>query len=453
MKYLKNRLKYLFSLSLVKDSIKLSSSNVLLFFIPLIVTPILSRIYTPYDYGELGIFTSIYIIINYIIFLSYDNAIIQTNSRSEIPNLIILCIIIAFVIISLISFTFYVGNKLQLDFFSIYPRYDLLIIFLIFSTILNLATAIANRFELFTAMSISNISNGLFQATLRVAFGVIIIFKNGLILGTVIANMFAAIILLLLIIPILKKISWDKISFLKIIELLKRYKKFPLYDAPSNLLNFSVGQLTIIILTFYYSTQDIGCFSMITQFVLLPVSFIGSAISKVYYRKISSLGDNINELRIITLQVSKIIALMCLLPALFLILGGDKMIIWFLGDRWASAGNIALCLSIISIPIILTEALLPIYRSLNLQNIRFKYDLYCFILSLGALLIFCNLTHNILFPIIIYSLIFGLIRFVMFFNILKTLNLIINDISKLLLPGIVLCYIGVFVRLCLKFYN
>lgn len=52
-----NKLGNIAKLQLVKDSLKLSSGNVLMYLIPMVVTPILSRLYTPEQFGEWGIFS------------------------------------------------------------------------------------------------------------------------------------------------------------------------------------------------------------------------------------------------------------------------------------------------------------------------------------------------------------------------------------------------------------
>lgn len=392
-------------------------------------------------------------IVNYVLFLSYDNAIIKANKEQDIPNLICLCLVIAMVIILLLSILFWFGSLLSIDFFISYPRFDLLIVLLSSATFLNLATALANRFELFGAMSISNVINGFLQAGFRILFGLTAIVSSGLILGTVLAQVCATIVLILMMVTLLKRINPTKVSISEIKRLVIENKKFPLYDAPSCLLNFSAGQLAVIILAFYFSRAEIGCFSLIVQFVLLPVSFVGVAISKVYYRKISALSDNIVEMSHVTSQVSKITISMCMLPALFLICGGDEFLVWFLGEQWTIAGDMALCLSIVSVPIILTEALLPIYRTLNLQNVRFQMDLMSFILSLGGLFLMCIFSQNVLYPIIIYSIMFGAIRFIMFFNILYVAKIKIVDISRYFLIAVLLCYMGIVIRIYFNLFS
>ena len=396
---LSKRVKHILSLSLVKDTLKLSSSNILLFFLPLLITPVLSRLYTPDDYGEWGIFSSVYMIVNYVLFMSYENAIVKSNDDNEIPDLCALCIIWAFGVIFSLCFLFGIGYVLNISFFTSYPRFDLLVLLLCVGCLQNLSNALANRFQYFGAMSISNIVNGFAQAGFRILFGMAAIVISGLIVGVVLAHTIAALVLIFTLREIIKVVNFKQISFSGIKRVAVQYKKFPLFDAPANLLKFASFQLVVIILALYFTRAEIGCYSMIHQFVLLPVSFVGSAISNVYYRKVSVVADIPSEIRKLTMQVGKITAGMCMLPALFLILGGDRFLVWFLGNQWTTAGMMALCMSISSIAIILTEALIPIYRTLNLQNIRFRFELFQLVFSLGGLIIVCAVSHNLYYSI------------------------------------------------------
>jgi O-antigen/teichoic acid export membrane protein len=447
----KERIKYILSLSLVKDSLKLSSSSILLFVIPLFVTPILSRIYTPEDYGEWGIFSSVYLIVNYLLFLSYDNAIIKTNDIKNIPNLCVLCALVALGVIFIIFLLFFLGQAFNILFFIKYPRFDMLIVMLSVGILQNLTIALANRFMCYGVMSISNIVNGISQASFRLLFGIILIVSSGIIIGAVVANFIASLVLIIGLRKILSTLDWRNVSFSGIKKMAILYKKFPLYDAPSNLLNFSSAQLAIIILAFFYSRSDIGCYSMVWQFVLLPISFVGSAISKVYYRKVSEVSGNSQELTNVTLQVCKITILICMFPALFLVCGGDVLLVYVLGPQWHTAGTMSLCMAISSIPIILTEALLPIYKTLNFQNIRFHYDALLFVLSLGGLTLGCIFTQNLYISIILYTCLYSIVRFGMFKNILKLTNIELFKIPKINIIIVILCYIGITFRLLLKF--
>ena len=66
---------------MVKNTMKLASSNVLMYLIPVIVTPILTRIYEPASFGEWGVFSGLFSIINVVLFLCLENAIVKIFNR------------------------------------------------------------------------------------------------------------------------------------------------------------------------------------------------------------------------------------------------------------------------------------------------------------------------------------------------------------------------------------
>ena len=76
-----NKLGNIAKLQLVKDSLKLSSGNVLMYLIPMVVTPILSRLYTPEQFGEWGIFSSTITIIEVVLLGGFEYALIKCKEN------------------------------------------------------------------------------------------------------------------------------------------------------------------------------------------------------------------------------------------------------------------------------------------------------------------------------------------------------------------------------------
>ena len=101
---IKTKIKDILELPLVRNTLKLSSSSVILMFLPLLVTPILSRLYTPADYGDWGVFSSVYYIVIAFLFLSYENTIVKSTNKEEVPNLILLCLVVSLAIIIVVAF-------------------------------------------------------------------------------------------------------------------------------------------------------------------------------------------------------------------------------------------------------------------------------------------------------------------------------------------------------------
>ena len=448
---LKSKIKQIQKLPFVKNTLKLSSSSVVLMFLPLLVTPILSRLYTPADYGDWGVFSSVYYIIIAFLFLSYENTIVKSTYKEEVPNLVFLCVLVSLAVIIGVAVFFYGGISLGVKFCNDFPSVPLLLAMLLTYVVYTIVSNLANREKIYGKMAMSSVINGVSQALFRISFGVLPIVAYGLIVGNLLAQVVATIFLALFLAKVvgldyIKKISWKETRRLAI-----KYIKFPLYDAPARLIEFAIGNLALLIMTFFWSKDEIGSYSMIIQFILLPITVIGSAMANVYYRELSETIEKGGSVAIATKRAAKISFAVSTLPLLFLTLGGDKLLVLFLGSQWIEAGRLSLCLVIYSVPVILSEPLLPLFRSLNKQEDRFRINLLCFFTSIGGMIITGYLTHNIYISVIVYSIFYALCRYLMYCRLLKLAMLQLKDISANFFLISSVCYITLAVRLFFMF--
>ena len=423
------------STPLIKNTLKLSSSNFLMYLLPLIVTPILSRLYVPEAFGEWGVFSSLLMIINIGIMLGYENAIVKAELK-DVANVSFLCFAVTVLITILIILTFQIGSYLRIDFFKKFPSPSLFYICIITSAACSIFNNICNRYEKYAVMSVANIVSGSTQAIARILFGTIfIIGMNGLILGTTISHCIVVCYYLMFIYRIMNNKFLSHISLVGIIHQMKRYKKFPLFDAPSSILAFAAFNLPIIILSAYFSKAEIGCFSIIIQLLLLPMSFIGSAMGRVYYRQL--VGRDEMEITSITANVMKLTAVISILPLLFIVLGGDKIIVLFLGEKWNTAGSIALCLALWSFPTILTQPLIPLLRIRDKMNILFLYNILYFVGGIGTILVLVQFTNQLYLILVLYSIACSIAKILLFRSILKLSGVRFNVLHKMLFIWII----------------
>jgi O-antigen/teichoic acid export membrane protein len=236
------------------------------------------------------------------------------------------------------------------------------------------------------------------------------------------------------------------ISISGIKDLARKYDKFPKFDAPAKFVEFTVANIVIIILSHFFAKSEVGCYSMCMQFILLPITVIGSAVGNVYYREISEQNSPI-QVKTSTIKVAKINLLLSIVPVLFLSLGGDKLLVLFLGSKWENAGIMAIIMGIFSLPVILSEPLLPAFRALDKQEYRLRLNIINLLFSVGALLIASFASGKIYITLLIYSIVYSIVRFFFFFTVLKLTEVKIGDISKWFVPIITSVYIIVTIRL------
>ena len=419
---------------LIKNTLKLSTSSILMYILPIFVTPILSRIYNPDSFGEWGVFSSMLTIFNIVIFLGYENALIKSTDKDEIVNLSFLCFLILTITTTILGLVFIIGKNFGFSFFVDFPEKRLFFLCLPIFGVHTLLFNIGNWKEKYLILSISSVVLGLSQALFRIIFGEIDITFNGLILGTLFAQLVTVIFMSFFLVPLRFSKSEISTSFSLIKKCAIRYKKFPLYDAPAYLLSFSAFNLPVVILSLFFSKAQIGCYSIILQLLMMPMSFVGSAMSRVYYKQIALAGSGrLDTIQNSTLSVLKIVAPIAVLPMLFLSVGGDKLIVLFLGEKWLDSGNIALCLALWSFPTLLTQPLLPLYRVLNKQNTLLKYNVMYFIMSISSIVLGTYLLSDLYSVLLVYAISCSIVKFRLFKSIFDESRLKISQINTYVL--------------------
>ena len=409
--------------------LKLSFGNIIMYILPFLVTPILSRLYEKEAFGEWGIFSSFVSIVTVLVLLGYENAIIKVN-REEEKNVVARCLLLGGSTTLLIGGTFVLGKSLGISFFNGFPSLTLLMIYLFFFILHTVCYNISNRHEQYTILSVNHIIQGGSQGFFRIVFGAVgLTVANGLLLGTVLAQAITALFLVAFVLMKIKMPETKPISFLSMGRCALENKRFPLYDAPASVLSFAAFNLPLLILSAFFSQSIIGCYSIILQLLLLPMSFIGSAVGKVYYQEICDTEDK-TKIKQVTKKVVNATLMLSAIPTLFICLGGDKLIVWFLGDKWNEAGSMSICLSLWAMSTILTQPLIPLFRRINKQHILLRYELLYFIVGIGCILFTCNYRYSFTTILISYSVGCAVIKVLMFRKVLGLVHLSLSDFAK-----------------------
>lgn len=416
---LKEKLREIGKNQFILNAAKLSSSNILLYLMPVVFTPILSRLYSVEAYGEWGTFSAFLSIIIVAQFLGYDNILMKVD-RDKLHGSILLCVLASLCMIAFVVVLFVVGYFLKIPAFADFPSVGLLLVYLILYIGYLISYNLCNRFEHYSVLATTNVIQGLVQGLTRILMGVLaVVAVNGLILGAVFSELIAMVIYIVVIIKNQDLRGAAKSGWKEVTALAKRYKNFPLYDAPSGLLSFAAFNLPLLILTNFFEKGTIGCYSMILQLLLLPMSLIGGAVGKVYYQRICSQSDDPSYLTHVTSGIVRVMTLFATVPVFALCLGGDKLVVLFLGSQWQSAGDMAISLSLWSFAIILTQPLSSIYRFLDAQRRLIRYDILYFCVGIACIIAGCILHEDIRFILLTYSVTCLMVKIFLLFDIIR----------------------------------
>ncbi|MFW3344163.1 lipopolysaccharide biosynthesis protein [Aliarcobacter butzleri] len=316
--------------------------------IPIAISPILTRIYTPEDFGVLALFVAITTIFGSVANGRYELAIMLPRKDEDAINIFALGFIItammSFILLILaIVFNNYFTKLLGNDEISFWLYFVPLTVFL--TGLWNILNYFNNRRKQYKDLRNSTIIKSIVLAAIQLSVGFLKSGVTGLISGQIISQLFANSKLLKNIIK--DKFLISKISRIKMLTLLKKYKKFPIYSLPSTLADTSSQQLPYLIIPTIFSLTVSGYFSFAKKIINLPSSFISSSISQVFYQSMVNAKNERCGLEILLFKTLKKLALIAFPITLFLYFLIPYIFPFIFGQNWTISGEIAQYLSLI----------------------------------------------------------------------------------------------------------
>lgn len=405
-KGLKDKILFLISGSLVKNTLKLTSGSIINYIIPFVTTPILTRLYTPDSYGDWGVFSSIISILSVFVCGGYENAIVEEQDKKKRNNISRVCLYVSFFVNLILLTLIIILSALKINILNIQNIIFLLPLYLFLTGIVSILQNYANANSQYGNLAFAQIVAGLTLGGFRILFGMLNV-DNGLVYGAIISLVCVAAYMMYKDSSILlNQISLKKKQVRSIII---QYKNYPLYDAPSSFTIFLSNNIPVLLLVNFFDKALLGGYTMVLQLLLLPMSFIGSNMGRVFFQQASR---DKNSTKTISKQVYKISYSLGLAVIVFFVIGGDVFLYWFLGPNWKMAGEYGLYLSLWAFFTIMYAPLKPIYRVLSKQSVQMKLMVISFIVQTGYLLLGVFVINDMGLIILSYSVVCSLFKII-----------------------------------------
>jgi lipopolysaccharide exporter len=137
-----------------------------------------------------------------------------------------------------------------------------------------------------------------------------------------------------------------EIKFNRMIDGVKRYKKFPLIESWGTIMNNISWQLPVLLLAIFFSQSIVGFYALSFRIIQTPIALIGSAIGTVYFQRSAQIKDDKNVLRDNTRLVYRHLVALCLFPAIILAIVGSDLFSVIFGLEWKESGLYVQILSV-----------------------------------------------------------------------------------------------------------
>jgi len=310
--------------------------------IPIAISPILTRIYTPEEFGLFALFFALLSILSVLANARYESTVMLPKKEDDALHLFALGIIInsmvsVIVLLVVVFFNKPITEALGNDEISIWLYFMPIALF--FTGLFNILTSMNNRQKNYKDIASATITKSIVMAVVQLSIGLLKSGASGLISGQILAQFFANV-------KLFKNVVKDKnvifsIKRLKIIALARKYKKFPIFSLPSAFANVLSGHLSNILISSFYSIATLGFYSLVQRVLGIPSALIGKSIGQVYYeegtRERKRSGSAINTFET-TFKKLIIIAFPSFLLLFFIV---EELFAFVFGEEWRVAGKYA----------------------------------------------------------------------------------------------------------------
>ncbi len=339
----------------------------------ILASPIISRLYTPYEFGVFADFTSIATIIAIIAAGRYELAIMLPEKDSDSIHLLVGCILIAGGLCAISGIFVWLGNDWLSSALSGHAVLNWMYL-LPFTVLLNGSfqslSYWQNREKHFGSLSVSRVLQSGMTVLTSLTFG---IFKFGAI-GLIAASLFGRSVATVFLgrkTWAAQKSNFSQIQRPKLIENLKAYKAFPLLSGPADFINILSNQLPVILLTGWFGSSVAGNYSLTLNVLAVPIALISVSVFDVFKERAASDYRKFGNCRAIYAKTFKFLFLGSLVPFGLLFFFAPELFSFVFGENWRSAGEYT---QILSMMYFLRFAASPLSYVLYIANKQF-YDL------------------------------------------------------------------------------
>lgn len=318
--------------------------------IPIAISPILTRLFTPEDFGVFAIYVAIVSIVSIVVTGRYEMAVLLPKNDRDAFHIVALSILVTlaisllFLILILVfntNIVAFIGNSKIANWLYWMPLSTMLVG--IYSSISYWNIRKAQYRRLATGRIIQTASTTLVQ----LSAGLTKIGSIGLVIGQITGQFLATLI-------VAKSTSRndrsmkDGLNKNRLIILAKKYKKFPMYLIVAQGLNTASSQAPIIFLGSIFGMVTAGHYGLIQRVMGAPMVLVASAIGEVFRQEASHAYRETGNCRKIYIATFVRLVALSIVPFGILFFSAPFLFEFIFGESWRIAGEY-------------TQILIPLY--------------------------------------------------------------------------------------------
>ena len=308
--------------------------------IPIAISPILTRIYAPEDFGVFALYIAIVSFIAVIVTARYEMAIVLPEKDEDAVNILALSLCIMGFIVFFLTISIFLFKDFFLELLNNKDIGNLLYLVPLSVLLAGLNQSFnywSNRKKYFQNMSNSQIYQSITIGSTQPTFGFI-----GLNYGLVFGNILGRAVATFILIKKFFQIDKEKLKHIdkeKIIEQLKTHKDFPLINSLHAFSDILRTSGSVILISAFHGSLVLGFYALSLRVLQVPIGIIGSSLGQVLYQKFTEI-HNADE-KLLEYVKKIVLKLFFIGLPLFVLLYiiAPELFSFVFGEKWRIAGE------------------------------------------------------------------------------------------------------------------
>lgn len=357
--------------------------------ITVLISPILTRLYSPQDFGVFGVYASILGIVTVVASLRYEYALPLPEDDETATHLLVLCFLLLLAMTGLMTLLVQKFGK-QIAIWANVPELKnyvwLVPLGMLGAGTYQILSYWAVRKCDFVRLARTRLSRGIGRAAIQVGVGLIHHGPLGLLIGQL-AGETAGCTSLGLAVWTKDRPLFKTLSLQGILKAGMRYKRFPLFSNWADLLDALGLQVPQILFAAFYGAKAAGWFSLAQRVIAAPLNIVVDSVAQVYFGEIARLSRNdLKAIRGFFFNLTYRLALIGGGPIIAVCALAPKIFTLVFGQEWEISGHYV---RIMGLMFGVRFVVVPLLHTLNVlerQDLYLTWEGTRLILVVGGLL-------------------------------------------------------------------
>ena len=325
-----------------RDVVTLMSGTTVAQAIPMALSPVFSRIYSPTDFGIYALFTSVAAVVSVVATGRYELAVMLPETPEDAINLVVgslgLSLVVGLISLCIImvlreSIASALGNPALAVWLYFIPP------LVAFTGSYQALNYWHNRYKRYSIMGMSRVTQNLSMSAVQLA-GLIpyAIKESFLVAGYAFGQLVSMVYLGYHFVRTYPKEC--RITRASIFRQFRRFKDYPIKSVPGGFINTLLTQTPIFLLGLFYSPELVGIYLMAARVLNIPMVFLGNSFSQVFYRKATERARE-GTLHSFVVRTTTILVGIIAIPMIVIMLWGKPLFALVFGSNWVESGTFA----------------------------------------------------------------------------------------------------------------